>query len=91
MTKKELIGRIHADINDGNSKPLTKKEIEKVIDTFIDAICNLPLNDPLTMKGFGRFELKTKPAHTSRNPRTGEPIQVPETTKLNFKAAKIGI
>jgi nucleoid DNA-binding protein len=29
-----------------------------------------------------------RPAHTARNPKTGEPVQVPEKIVLKFKAAR---
>jgi nucleoid DNA-binding protein len=39
------------------------------------------------IQGFGTFKIKTRAARTSRNPRTGEPVQVEEKQVLTFKAS----
>jgi DNA-binding protein HU-beta len=38
--------------------------------------------------GFGAFELKERSARTGRNPRNGEPIEIPATKVPAFKAGK---
>lgn len=38
----------------------------------------------LNMRGFGIFRYKVRPAHTGRNPRTGEAVQISERTRLDF-------
>lgn len=35
--------------------------------------------------GFGTFELHTRKARRARNPRTGEPIEVPAKVTVKFK------
>lgn len=37
---------------------------------------------------FGVFTVKTRNARQGRNPRTGEPLQIPESRNVSFKAAK---
>lgn len=39
--------------------------------------------------GFGSFGTSVRSARTARNPRTGEPIQVPETTVATFAPSKV--
>ena len=38
--------------------------------------------------GFGAFEVKKRAAHTGRNPRTKEPIEIPASAMPVFKAGK---
>jgi nucleoid DNA-binding protein len=38
--------------------------------------------------GFGTFKMVTRHARAGRNPQTGEPIQIAESTRLAFKAVK---
>ena len=38
--------------------------------------------------GFGSFEVKKRAAHTGRNPRTKEPIEIPASAMPVFKAGK---
>ena len=37
--------------------------------------------------GFGTFQMKVRAARTGRNPRTGDPIQIPATKVVTFKPA----
>ena len=43
---------------------------------------------PVTLHGFGTFELKKRDARTGRNPRTGEPVEIAASTTVAFKPAK---
>lgn len=43
---------------------------------------------PVTLHGFGTFELKKRDARTGRNPRTGEPVEIAASTTVTFKPAK---
>ena len=43
---------------------------------------------PVTLHGFGTFELKKRDARTGRNPRTGEPVEIAASTSVAFKPAK---
>lgn len=59
----------------------------------IDALFNLitgavEAGEKVTLRGFGTFAMKTRPARTGRNPQTGLPVDVPAKTVLTFKPAK---
>jgi len=40
------------------------------------------------LRGFGAFSVKTRPARSGRNPRTGEPVFVEEKWVPFFKTGK---
>ena len=42
----------------------------------------------MSISGFGKFEVKSRPARTGVNPKTREKIQIPESKSPSFKAAK---
>lgn len=42
----------------------------------------------VSIAGFGKFQTRTRPARTGRNPRTGEAVDIAESTTLIFKASK---
>lgn len=59
----------------------------------IDAVCDAireraEVGDTIRLIGFGSFSVKARPARNGRNPATGEPIAIPETRRLVFKASK---
>lgn len=82
MTKKELISKI---FEEGLAE--TKNEagvlVEKFIKIIEDGIIN---NDPLSIKGFGKFEIIDTKERVGRNPQTGEEVKIPAGKKIKFVA-----
>ena len=68
---------------------LSKKDATAAVDVFAATVCDALSNgDSVGLIGFGTFETKVRPARTGRNPRTGEPLSIPEKTVPVFKAGK---
>lgn len=44
--------------------------------------------EPVQIRGFGSFSVKTRAARTGRNPQTGEALNIPAKNVLTFKASK---
>lgn len=42
----------------------------------------------VALAGFGAFTVKQRAARTGRNPRTGEPLEIPASRTVAFKPAK---
>ena len=83
MNKTELIATM------AEKSKLTKKEAEAALKAFIETVEEtLEKDDKVQLVGFGTFEPKVRKARTVRNPRTGEPISLDETTVPTFKAGK---
>ena len=83
MNKAELINSVAA------TAEVSKKEAEAVITATLDAItAALKEGDKVQLVGFGSFEVKKRAAHTGRNPRTKEPIEIPASAMPVFKAGK---
>jgi DNA-binding protein HU-beta len=67
---------------------LTKAQATKAVDGLLHAITHRAAEgEKIIVKGFGTFAIKIRAARTSRNPRTGETVQVPAKSVLTFKAA----
>ncbi len=83
MTKVELIAQI------AENAELTKKDAEKALNAALDALTGALANgEKISLVGFGTFEVREREAHTGRNPRTGEPIQIAASKTPAFKAGK---
>ena len=83
MNKAELIDAV-ADAAD-----ISKAAATRAVDTVIDQITNtLKSGNQVTLVGFGTFSVKDRAARTGRNPRTGEPIDIPASKNPSFKAGK---
>ena len=59
--------------------------LDAVIAAMADALSN---GTSVDIAGFGKFALVDKPARQARNPSTGEPVDVPAKTVVQFKPAK---
>src|SRR5688500_14726404 len=84
MDKPELIGAV-ADAT-GLSRGDATRAVEGVFDTIQSA---LKRGDEVRLVGFGTFSCSKRKASTGRNPRTGEPMQIKESTQPKFKAGKV--
>ena len=83
MNKGELIDDIarRADV--------TKKQADAVLSAALDAIMEAVANgEKVTLVGFGSFESRERKAREGRNPKTGDTMQIPETTVPAFSAGK---
>jgi len=84
ITKKELIDRI-ADRTD------TKRvQVKRVVQQFLDEIVNeLGKANRLEFRDFGVFETKIRKARKAQNPKTLEPVEVPEKRTVKFKVGRL--
>jgi DNA-binding protein HU-beta len=79
MNKGELIARVSGRIGD-------QKTSSAAVDALIMEIENaVSAGDKVNISGFGVFERRDRAARTSRNPRTGQPIQVQQTSVPAFR------
>lgn len=69
---------------------MTKSESERCIDILLETIKeNVRDGVKVQLRDFGSFKSKDQEAYTGRNPRTGEPVQVPEKKTIHFKPSKV--
>lgn len=81
MNKTDLVASV------ATKAELSKKDAEAAVKAVFESISEaLADGDKVALVGFGNFEVKTRAARTGKNPRTGEPIQIPETKVPSFKA-----
>lgn len=85
MSRPELISGLKK-----KNPQLSRNDLEEIIDIFSESIQIALLNSKnIELRGFGKFtQKKTKEKSSSRNPKTGELIYVPEKIKIKFKASK---
>ena len=83
MTKAEIITEV------ANGAEVTKKEAERVISAFIEAIKQgVKSGEKIQFVGFGTFEMKERAARQGRNPQTGKTIEIPASKSVGFKVGK---
>jgi len=81
--KQDLINTIASEAN------LTKAEAASLLTVVASAIKQtVEADNTVRIPPLGSFSLKHRPARTARNPRTGEPVDVPAKDVIMFKASK---
>ncbi len=84
MIRSELVQQLAA-----RHPELTHHEAERVVACMLDTIADaLASGRRVELRGFGAFTARTRAARDGRNPRTGEPVDVPEKRTPFFKAGK---
>nr|MBF0683957.1 HU family DNA-binding protein [Pseudomonas sp.] len=83
MNKTELIEHIAAQAD------ISKAAASRSLDAMIGAVTTtLKKGRPVTLVGFGTFDVTTREARTGRNPRTGEAIKIEKAKVPKFRPGK---
>ena len=79
MNKSELIEKVAGQAG------LSKSDAEKAVNSLITVVESaVAANDKVTLPGFGAWSRTQRAARTGRNPRTGEPVQIPASKAVKF-------
>ena len=83
MNKSDLINVVRERAG------LSRKEAEQAVLIFFNEISSsLEKGDRVEIRGFGSFTVKRYRSYTGRNPKSGDPISVPEKKLPFFKVGK---
>ena len=86
MTKADIVEQVARAIGPG----VTKRECALVVDGFLNAVTRaLSQGEGIEIRGFGSFKVRRRSARMARNPRTGEPVEVPARVAPVFKPSKL--
>ena len=84
MIRSELIQKISEE-----NPHLFQRDVERIVNTVFEEIIDaMARGDRVELRGFGAFSVKSRPARTGRNPRTGESVAVDEKRVPYFKTGK---
>lgn len=83
LSKKELICEIATELN------RHEKDVAEILESFERAVtASLQQGYDVELRGFGTFKKKAVKARAGRNPKTGEPIQIPAKNLAKFYSSK---
>lgn len=81
MNKSELVDAI------AEKSGLSKADAKKALDAFTGTVSEtLQKGDKIALVGFGSFSVSERAARTGKNPKTGQPIEIPAKKVVKFKA-----
>ncbi|MEX2572610.1 MAG: HU family DNA-binding protein [Gemmatimonadota bacterium] len=85
MTKADLVQLASETIGPG----ITKKDCAIVVDAFLNSIKDaMAEHKNIEIRGFGTFKVRERKSRLARNPRTGDPVEVPPRAVPVFKPSK---
>ena len=85
MTKADLVQLASEAIGPG----ITKKDCAVVVDAFLNSIKDaMAEHKNIEIRGFGTFKVRERKSRLARNPRTGDPVEVPPRAVPVFKPSK---
>ncbi len=85
MTKADLVEKVADVVGPG----VTKRECGRLVEAFLDAVKDaLARGDRIELRGFGVFKVRHRKARTGRNPKTGEPVEVPSRDVPVFEPSR---
>jgi integration host factor subunit beta len=83
MTKAELVEDV------ARAAELTKKDAERLVEiVFESIIATLNSGEKIELRGFGSFRVRERGARRGRNPKTGDPVDIPAKRVPYFKPGK---
>jgi integration host factor subunit alpha len=69
---------------------LSRAEASKILDAFLEEICEtLARGEPVKLRSFGSFNLRSKRGRVGRNPRTGMEAPITPRRVVTFKASPV--
>lgn len=83
MTKRELVIEVAERLG------YTQNEVANVVQATLDLVTEaLAKEQRIEIRNFGVFEVKKRAKRQARNPKTGDPVVVPEKYVVVFKPGR---
>jgi integration host factor subunit beta len=83
MTKAELVEDV------AKAAELTKKDAERLVEIVFESIIEtLNQGEKIELRGFGSFRVRERGSRRGRNPKTGDPVDIPAKRIPYFKPGK---
>ena len=83
MNKTQLIKSVMSQ--SGMDEKTVKAVADAIFETMTETLAQ---GEKMQIAGFGSFHVKQRPAHTARNPKSGETVTVPDTRIPSFTPGK---
>ena len=83
ITKKELVDEIASQTG------FTQVKTKVIVEELINAVANSVIEGSnIELRGFGRFKNKQRKERRTRNPKTGELVDIPAKVRPVFEPSK---
>jgi len=83
MLKKDVVGMVSDELR------LQKQDVEMAVDILLEAMARgLEEERRIELRGFGSFNIRSRKPRNTKNPRTGQLMDIPPRRTLHFTMSK---
>ncbi len=83
MLKKDIVDQISRDLS------LQKQDVDLAVKIMLETMTEALIHDRrIELRGFGSFSVRSRKPRSTRNPRTGKIMDIPERKTLHFTMSK---
>lgn len=84
MLKRELVNEVAGQLDE-----YYKQDVAEAVDIVLAEIAQALVEDRrVEIRGFGSFSVRTRKPRTTKNPKTGKMMDIPERKTLHFTMSK---
>lgn len=84
MLKRELVNEVVEQLGD-----YYKQDVALAVDIILDDIAEALIDTRrVEIRGFGSFSVRSRKPRTTKNPKTGKMMDIPERKTLHFTMSK---
>jgi integration host factor subunit beta len=83
MLKKDLIDKVSDEL------ALQKQDVSLAVDIMLDTMSQALIDERrIELRGFGSFSVRSRKPRSTKNPRTGKIMEIPDRKTLHFTMSK---
>lgn len=83
MLKKDLIDQVSDELS------LQKQDVSLAVDIMLDTMSKALIDERrIELRGFGSFSVRNRKPRSTKNPRTGKIMDIPNRKTLHFTMSK---
>lgn len=83
MLKKDIIDSVSEELS------MQKQDVSVAVDIILETMSKALAGDRrVELRGFGSFSVRSRKPRTTKNPRTGQVMDIPERRTLHFTMSK---
>ncbi len=83
MLKKDLVKEVSADLS------LNKQDVSTALDIILSTMENALKDERrIELRGFGSFSVRKRKPRSTKNPKTGTMMNIPERKTIHFTMSK---
>ena len=83
MLKKDLVDKVSSELS------MQKQDISLAVDIMLETMTKaLEEERRIELRGYGSFSVRSRKPRSTKNPRTGKIMEIPERKTLHFTMSK---